>query len=178
MICDHLVAFRARNPLYFKIISIYFKIISKLFHQIHAFGHRCLQKSIGDHLLMCFRKFWRLENRFWDIRFPIPAESARRIRPRPLKYSSRDLRTGEGHLANGPPHLQIQDHRIIELWAYQWSDTLHWVHRNCFGRSRTHSGSSDKKFWPPISSWDSKINGETTETLRRSLLGYFKSAYP
>ena len=85
MICDHLIEFRARNPLYFKIISIYFKIISKLFHQIHDFGHRCLQKSIGDQLLMCLRKFWMLENRFWDIRFPIPAESARRTGPRPLR---------------------------------------------------------------------------------------------
>ena len=31
MICDHLIEFRARNPLYFKNISIYFKIRSKLF---------------------------------------------------------------------------------------------------------------------------------------------------
>ena len=29
-----------------------------------------------------------LEHMFWDIRFPIPAESARRIRPRPLKDQS------------------------------------------------------------------------------------------
>ena len=72
-----------------------------------------------------------------------------------------------------PPPLQIWNHGFGDFWVYRWSGTLPWTYRNCSGRSWVHLGSSDTKFWLPIWSWDNKINGETSETLWRSLSGNF-----
>jgi hypothetical protein len=65
-------------------ISKLFQFISNLFHQIHDFGHRCLQKINRGSLTNVFVTVLDAGERVLGHPVSIPAESPRRTGPRPL----------------------------------------------------------------------------------------------